>query len=94
MSRIKNEFFEEINSNANEHSYEPYIFKYTVYFYYNGEARTIMADTFDDISRLAKSIIPDFKVLIEDPREFGYAFDCENWTLPVRLFENQNVIYK
>ena len=95
MGKIKNEFFDEINSGGKyELVYEPYIFKYTVYFYYNGEPRTIMADTFENIALLAKTIIPDFQAILEDSREIGYVFDCENWVLPVRLFENQNVIYK
>lgn len=95
MSRIKNEFFDAINGDPDYlQVYVPYIFKYTVYFHYNAEPRTIMADTFEDIAVLAKTIIPDFQTMIEDTREIGYVFDCGDWTLPVRLFENQNVIYK
>jgi hypothetical protein len=95
MSKIKNEFFEQINENNAPKSYpEPYIYKYTVYFYYNGEARTIMADTFEDIEDIAKTIVPGFYSLFENYRETGYHFDCGDWMLPVKLYENQNVIYK
>lgn len=95
MSRIKNEFFEQINEGQSSKPYpEPYIFKYSVYFYYNGDYRTIMADTLQDIEDVARTVIPGFQSLFENYREAGYHFDCGDWMLPVRLFENQNVMYK
>jgi hypothetical protein len=93
MSKIKEEFHEEINAGMSHVVPEPYMFKYTVYFHFGGKPYTVFADTHEKIAEIVGRIIPDFQCIIENTREIGYAFDCGDWILPVRLFENQNPVY-
>lgn len=92
MSKTKEYYHDEISAGVVT-QYEPYIFKYTIYFNYGGKPYTVFGDTYEKLTELVSRIVPGVQCLIDDPREVGFAFDCGEWVLPVRLFENVNPIY-
>lgn len=94
MGKVKEYYHEEINEGLHVNVVsEPYMFRYTLYLQYGGDTYTIYGDTYEKLTELARRIVKDIQCLIDDPREMGAAFDCGEWTLPVRLFENKNPIF-
>jgi hypothetical protein len=96
MSRTKEQYFEQINEGKVylEPSSEIYVPKYSVYFSYNGRDYTLLANTPQKIEELAKEMIVDFVKLDYDIFNTGeYLFDCGDWSIPVKLFKNENLIY-
>lgn len=92
MGRLKEFYHEEISEGLKPIT-EPYIFKYTVYFKYNGESYSIFADTPAKVEDLVKTQIPDFIAMSHGPIEGEYIFLCKDIEIPVQLFENTNPIY-
>lgn len=96
MSRTKDQYFEEINEGKVYLDVPPdmYVPKYSVYFNYNGKEYTLLANTPEQIEALAKQMIVDFVKLDHDTFNTGeYLFDCGDWSIPVQLFKNENLVY-